>query len=270
MDLLQWLQAHWLDLLYAVIVIIVALFISTILERAAKRALLTRVSKSTADNVAKLIRYSILVVAVLIALTSIGVDVTGALIAGGFLGIVIGFAAQASISNFISGLLLLLERPFKIGDFIHVGDTVGMVVEIGILSTTIVTWDGVRVRIPSSQLFNSSFRNYTASRARLVTVEVQIPYSASIERAVEAIESKLREQWYVLEEPRPVVFAKSFGSDGVVLEVRAWTPGSTWFTLYSNLPRLVKSALDEVGIEIPFPQRVVWFASPLKTEESTR
>lgn len=266
MEILELLQVHLLNLLYVAVAVVAALFISTLLERTAKRALMRRFSKNVVNNVTKLIRFTVLTIAVLIALTSIGVDVTGALIAGGFLGIVIGLAAQASISNFISGLLLLLEKPFKIGDFIHVGNTVGMVSEVGILSTTIVTWDGVKVRIPSSQLFNSDFRNYTASRVRLASVEVQIPYSASIERAIEAIKSKLQEQWYVLEEPSPVVFAKSFADDGVVLEARAWTSGSTWFALFSNLPRLVKSALNEAGIEIPYPQRVVWFASPLKTE----
>jgi len=207
------------------------------------------------------------VLAIVVALASLGVDLTGALVAGGIIGIVIGFAAQASISNLISGILLLLERPFKMGDFIHIGDVVGAVVEIGILSTTIVTWEGIKVRIPSSELFNSSFRNYSASKIRVVRVDVQIPYSESIEKAAHVITSKLREQWYILEEPEPMVFAKEFANDGIVLEVRAWTPGSTWFTLYSNLPKLVKDALDEAGIEIPFPQRVVWFASPLKMEE---
>jgi len=270
MDVLGWLQARWLDLLYVVIVIVVALFISALLERAIRRALIKRVSTAIVNNVVKIVRYGVLVIAIFVALASIGIDVTGALIAGGFLGIVIGFAAQASISNFISGLLLVLERPFKLGDFIRVGDTIGMVTEIGILSTTIVTWDGVRVRIPSSQLFNSDLRNFTASRVRLVSVEVQIPYSASVEKATEAVKAKLKEQWYVLEEPEPVVFAKAFANDGVVLEVRAWTPSSTWFTLYSNLPRLVKGALDEAGIQIPYPQRVVWFATPLKTEEGAK
>ena len=74
----------------------------------------------------------------------------------------------------------------------------------------------------------------------------------------------------MLEEPEPIVFAKAFASNGVVLEVRAWTPGSTWFTLYSNLPRLLKEALDESGIQIPYPQRVVWFATSLKTEEGAK
>ena len=138
---------------------------------------------------------------------------------------------------------------------------------MGLLSTTKATWDGIKVRIPSSELFNSNFRNYTASKVRVVRVDVQIPYLGSIEKAAQAITSKLREQWYILEEPEPMAFAKEFANDGVVLEVRAWTPGSTWFTLYSNLPKLVKDALDEAGIDIPFPQRVVWLASPLKTEE---
>lgn len=268
--MLQWLQASWPRLLYAAAAIAIALLISRLLEGAVRRAVVARATKGVADSVAKLVRYSVLAAAALAALASLGVDVTGAIVAGGFLGIVVGFAAQASISNFVSGLLLLAERPFKIGDVISVGGDVGVVKEVGILSTTVVTWDGVRVRVPSSQLFNSSLKNYTASRARLVSVEVQIPYSASIERAVGAIESKLRGQWYVLEEPEPRAFAKAFASDGITLEVRAWAPGPAWFTLYSSLPRLVKEALDEAGIEIPYPQRVVWFASPLKTEGAAK
>lgn len=224
MDIVAWLQAHWLDLVYVVIVIAVALFIGALLERAIRRVLIKRVSATVVSNIVKVVRYGVLIIAIFAALASMGIDVTGALIAGGILGIVIGFAAQASISNFISRLLLVLERPFKLGDFVRVGDTIGMVTEIGILSTTIVTWDGVRVRIPSSQIFNSDLRNFTASKVRLVSVEVQIPYSASVEKAIEAIKVKLKEQWYILEEPEPVVFAKSFASDGVVLEVRAWTP----------------------------------------------
>jgi small-conductance mechanosensitive channel len=183
MDIVEWLQAHWLDLVYVVIVIAVALFIGALLERAIRRVLIKRVSATVVSNIVKVVRYGILIIAIFAALASIGIDVTGALIAGGILGIVIGFAAQASISNFISGLLLVLERPFKLGDFVRVGDTIGMVTEIGILSTTIVTWDGVRVRIPSSQIFNSDLRNFTASKVRLVSVEVQIPYSASVEKS---------------------------------------------------------------------------------------
>ncbi len=267
MDVIEWLQVHWVEILYVIVAVLAALFIGKLLAMAVRRALIERVSKPVADNIVKLIYYSLVVLAVVMALVSLGVDITGAVMAGGFAGIVIGFAAQASVSNVISGLFLLFEKPFKIGDFIHVGDIVGAVAEIGVLSTTIVTWDGVKVRIPSSELFNSSFKNYSASCVRLVRVGVQISYSASIDEAINAILSKLREQWYILEEPEPVVLAKEFASDGVTLEVRAWTPGSTWFILYSNLAKLVKDALDEAGIEIPFPQRVVWFASPLKVEE---
>lgn len=270
MEIIEWLQAYWVHIAYVVIAVVIALFISKLIERALRRTLVKRLSKTAIDNLAKLTRYAIIVLAIVVALASLGVDLTGALVAGGIIGIVIGFAAQASISNLISGILLLLERPFKIGDFIHVGDVVGAVVEVGLLSTTIVTWEGVKVRIPSSELFNSSFKNYSASRIRLVRIDVQIPYSASIDKAIDAISSNLRKQWYVLEEPEPMIFAKEFANDGVVLEVRAWTSGSTWFTLYSNLPKLVKEALDEVGIEIPFPQRVVWFASPLKMNEEDR
>ncbi|MEM0467956.1 MAG: mechanosensitive ion channel family protein [Pyrobaculum sp.] len=263
MDIIGWLQANWLNLIYVAFVIIVALFISVFIERAVRRALLNKVAKPVIDNIAKFIRYSILILASVIALASLGFDITGALVAGGFLGLVIGLAAQTSISNFISGVLLMFERPFSLGDYIHIGDVVGAVVDIGILSTTIVTWDGVRVRIPNSQIYNSGFRNYTASRVRLVRIDVQIPYTASIDKAAEVITKKLREQWYVLEEPEPVVFAREFADSGIVLEVRAWTAGVTWFNLYSSLATLVKRALDEAGIEIPYPQRVVWFATPL-------
>jgi len=115
---------------------------------------------------------------------------------------------------------------------------------------------GKGAHIPSSQIFNSDLRNFTASKVRLVNVGVQIPYSASVEKAVEAIKVKLKEQWYVLEGPEPDVFAKAFADDGIVLEVRAWTQLHV-VSLYSNLPRLMKEALDGAGIQISYPQRVV-------------
>lgn len=260
MYIIEWLQVYWIPILSFIIAILVALLISEALEKAIRRTLIKRLSVPAVENLVKVTRYTIITLAIIIALASAGVNITGVLVAGGIVGIVIGFAAQTSVSNIISGILLLLEKPFKLGDFIHVGDIIGAVVEIGILSTTIVTWDGVKVRIPSSELFNSSFRNYSASKVRLVSVDVQISYSDDIGKAVNAIRSKLREQWYILEEPEPTGFAKEFASDGVTLEIRAWTSGTTWFTLYSNLSRLVKEALDEAGVEIPFPQRVVRFA----------
>ena len=260
MYVIDWLQAQWINILSFIIAILIALLLSKAAEKAIRRALIRRLSVPAVENLVKVTRYTIIILAVVAALASAGVNITGALVAGGIVGIVIGFAAQTSVSNIISGILLLLEKPFKLGDFIHVGDIVGSVVEIGILSTTIVTWDGVKVRIPSSELFNSSFRNYSASKVRLVSVDVQISYDDDIGKAIDAIKSKLRGQWYILEEPEPTGFAKEFASDGVTLEVRAWTPGVTWFTLYANLSKLVKEALDEAGVEIPFPQRVVRFA----------
>jgi len=152
---------------------------------------------------------------------------------------------------------LMTERPFKIGDFINYNGNVGMVVDVGLLSTKIQSWEGYYVRIPNNELFNSPLINYSNSRARLVRVQFTIPFEHDLNKVINTIQKKLNNQWYILAEPAPIVFPVQFNENGVLLEARAWTSGNTWFTLYSQMAALIEDSLKELGVPYSYPRRIL-------------
>jgi len=215
---------------------------------------------------AKLFYYSVLTLAFFLALNFAGVSAKlSALIAAiGITGIVLGFAAQTVVSNFISGVFMYFDKPLQIGDAVKVGEVGGVVEDLRVLSTRIRSWDGTLVRIPNEKLFNSNIVNLMRYPARRVDVSVGIAYDSDVGRAIEIIRNTLDEMPFVLAEPEPLVYVDSLGDSAVILSIRAWAPSEKWFDVRTEIVERVKRALDEAGIEIPFPQRVNWFANELR------
>lgn len=217
---------------------------------------------------AKLFYYLIVTLAFFIALNIAGFTgrLTTLLAAAGITGIVLGFSAQTVVSNFISGIFMYFDRPLQIGDPVEVGGYSGIVHDIRILSTRIRTWDGLLVRIPNEKLFNSEIKNLQKYPARRVNIIVGIAYKEDAGRAIEVIKKTLDEMPYVLAEPEPTVFVDSLGDNSVNISIKAWAPTVKWFDVRTQIVQRVKEALDEAGIEIPFPQRVNWFAEELRVK----
>ncbi len=244
----------------AALALLIAWLVGKRLSLLVRRRLHEKAPKHVIQNASKTVYYLVILIGVAIAIRALeipGLTLTELLIAGGFIGIVIGLAAQQTLSNLFAGILLLIERSFKIGDFINYGNNVGMVVDIGFLSTKVQSWEGFSIRIPSSQLFNSVTINYSSSIVRLVKVNFTVPYETDINKVIEAMINKLNQEWYVLVEPPPRIFPIQFAENGITIEVRAWTSGKTWFELYSNLPRLVENTLKELGIPYSYPKRII-------------
>ncbi len=202
----------------------------------------------------RVIFYSIIAIGVTAALSPLGIDLTGLLVAGGVTGVVVGFAAQTVVANALSGIFLHIDRPLKLGDPVQVENVSGHVVDISIFSTRIKTWDGNIVRIPNDKLFSSLITNYTASVARRIEFKIGISYSSDIGKAKEAILKVLNDHPLVLVNPPPEVFVEDFGDSAIVLAARCWAPAQLWFATKKQLLELIKKAFDEVGVEIPFPQ----------------
>ena len=217
---------------------------------------------------AKLFYYAIVTLAFFIALNIAGLTgkLTTLLAAAGITGIVLGFSAQTVVSNFISGIFMYFDKPLEIGDPVEVAGYSGIVHDIRILSTRIRTWDGLLVRIPNEKLFNSEIKNLQKYPARRVDIVVGIAYKEDAEKAIEVIKKTLDEMPYVLAEPEPTVFVDNLGDNSVNIAIRAWAPSEKWFDVRTQIVQRVKEALDEAGIEIPFPQRVNWFAEELKVK----
>ncbi len=219
-----------------------------------RRSLRPKVPPHVYVGIEKVVVYGIILIGVVAALSPFGIQLTGLLMVGGFASLVIGFAAQTVFANFFSGLLLYVERPFKIGDPIKVLDYVGRVEDISMVSTKIRTWDGVLVRIPNEKLMNSDISNYSKSVARRVDIPIGISYKSDIEKAREALRRMLEEHPLVLVYPPPKVYVVDYSDSAIVLKLRCWVPTSMWFETYMELVAKVKATLDEAGIEIPFPQ----------------
>ena len=169
-------------------------------------------------------------------------------------GVAIGLALQGSLSNFAGGLMLLIFKPFKVGDFIEVCGETGVVKEITVVYTVLLTTDNKRITLPNGTITNSVIENYSAEDLRRVDLTVNTAYSCDIEK-VKAIVTTLAEQHpLALAEPAPQVRVSAHGDSSLTYVVRVWCKNENYWDLYFDLTESIKKAFDENGVEIPFPQ----------------
>jgi small-conductance mechanosensitive channel len=252
------------DLFWLIVILAVAIIIARVVTANMRRALEEKIPKNDLEILLKIIYFGILILGVMVALPN--VDLSGVLIAGGIVGLVIGFASQSVVANFISGLFLIIERPVKIGDNVNVGEISGNVDDIHILSTIVKTYDGVYVRIPNEKVFTSNITNYWSNPARRFEYVVGIRYADDAEKAIHIIRQQIWEHPFALKSPAPSVYVDELGDNGVNIMVRIWAPSHVWWDVRTHLLWKIKVALEAEGIEIPFPQRTLWFSEPLRAE----
>jgi len=247
-----------LDLFIFVAILVVAVVIAKIVRLNIRRALKEKVPKTTLVAIEKIAYYTIIIIGFIIAIPYIGFSLSGLLVAGGIAGIVLGLATQTVVSNLISGLFLMAEKPIQIGDGVSIGDVGGVVKDIRVLSTTIRTWDGIYVRLPNEKVFTSNIYNYNAHAARRFEYKVSIAYKSDADKAIEVIKNLLEEHPLILKEPAPQIFVEELADSSVDLVVKIWAPSSEWYGVKTEMLWKIKVALEKAGIEIPFPQLVIW------------
>lgn len=215
----------------------------------------------TAKNFGKIIYFGIIIISFLVFTTSTGVDFSGLLVAGGILGIVIGFATQSVVSNLISGIFLLIEKPTKQGDSVELPDSniSGSFVDVGTFSCRIRKFDGTIMRIPNEKFFTSNIRVLTDSPVRRHEAKVGIAYKEDIDAAIQVLKKTISSRIpYVLHEPEPEFRIEELGDSSINILILVWFPKQDWGKVAPVLLKIAKNALDDAGIEIPFPQRVIW------------
>lgn len=223
-----------------------------------RRSLAEKIPANELNLILKVLNFSIIAIFSLIALPFLGIDLSGLIAAGGFAGLVVGFASRSIVANLVSGLFLMAERPIKIGDQIKVEDVEGFVEDIHILSTIIRTYDGLFVRIPNEKLFTSNIVNLVVNPVRRLEYVIGISYKDDAEKAIEIIRRVVEDHPFALKNPEPTIFVDELGESSVNIVVRVWCPSSVWFDVKTELLWKIKVELEKAGIEIPFPQRVVW------------
>jgi small-conductance mechanosensitive channel len=266
LDMHLYKKVSVLDGLVAVLVVAVAFIAARLVAAYMRRAFKDKIRKDNLEIAVKLINWSIVAVAVIYALGALGFKLSGLMVAGGIAGVVIGFASQSIVGNLISGIFLMIERPIKIGDQVSINDYAGFVEDIRIISTTLRTFDGLFVRIPNEKIFTAPIVNYVNHIVRRIDYTVGIRYSDDADKAIAVIKHVIDEYPFALKYPEPVVFVETLGDNCVTIAVRIWAPVAEWYGAKKELLWRIKTELEREGMEIPFPQRVVWFGNELQTK----
>ncbi len=213
-------------------------------------ALLHKMIVSSAKNI-------VVFVGILIALSQLGISL-GPLLAGvGIAGFIIGFALQDSLANFASGLMILLYRPFDIGDFVEAGGVQGEVSHMSLVNTTFMTFDNQKLIVPNNKIWQSVITNITAQETRRVDLVFGISYGDDIEKAERILRDVVSAHDAVLDDPEPNIRVHELGESSVNFIVRPWVKTDDYWPTYWDLTRAVKLRFDAEGISIPFPQRDV-------------
>lgn len=253
-----------LTILLTIVIIVAGFAIAHTVRIVTTRYIGSHLPPDTRKTLGKVTYYVIIAIALLSALGVSGIDLSGVFLAGGIAGIVIGFATQSLFSNLISGIFLQIDKPMKIGDPVLITgklpDVAGIVVEVTTLSSRLRMFDGTYVRLPNFDVFMSEIRNYSGAAARRVEISVGIAYKEDVGKVVGIIRKNLKETQLVLVEPEPDIYVDSLGDSAVNINVWCWVPFSIWFDMRKQIIQQVKRELDANGIEMPFPQRVVYLA----------
>ncbi|UCH85275.1 MAG: mechanosensitive ion channel, partial [Candidatus Latescibacterota bacterium] len=214
-------------------------------------------TQSVSGSISLLANYSIMLIGFILALTAAGIEWGKMAIIFGALGVGIGFGLQNIVNNFISGLILILERPVSVGDMIEVGELLGKVKRIGIRSSTLRTREGAEVIVPNANLISNEVVNWTLSdRNRRIVIKLGVEYGSK-PREVLAILFKIMERDdRILKSPAPQALFTGFGDSSLDFMIRFWVVGwEGWRQIISDISTEINDALDEAGIGIPFPQR---------------
>ncbi len=242
-----------------VVVVVVGLFTAKILGNIIEKSVTERFDPQKGNIARKLATYFILLAVLIVVLSTFGIGLTGLLAAIGLFTVAIGFAAQTSVSNVISGLFLQMERPFEVDDIIEVEGTAGVILSVDLLSTKLRTFDNLFIRIPNETLLKSTIKTISKYETRRIDIDFGIAYKENIAHSKEVITSFVQSHPLVLKDPEPLVFTLSLGDSSVNLKARVWINRNDYISAIDQLTEGVKNALDDAGIEIPFPHLSLYF-----------
>lgn len=255
----------------AILILIVGWSISRLLGRWV-RSLLSRthrVDPTVVGFFSVFVRYAVLVVVVIMVLGQFGVQTASIITALGAAGLAIGLALQGTLQNIAAGIMLLVLRPFRVGEYIEADGVSGTIQEIGLFATELKTLDGLYRMAPNSQLWNVPVTNYSRLPERRHDLVIGIGYEDDIEKAQSVLMDLARADSRVLSDPQPWAYVSELGDSAVAVTLRYWTRSADWWTTSRELTKAAKIAFDENGISIPFPQITYSGALPGQKESES-
>jgi small conductance mechanosensitive channel len=242
----------------AILILIVGRIVAGVLRRGTLRAMKKgNVDETLSMFFGRLVFIAIMLFAALAALAKFGVQTASFVAVLGATGFAVGFAMQGSLSNFAAGVMLLVFRPFKVGDVVDVGGVVGKVKEVALFTTTLATPDNVKIIVGNSGVFGSTIKNFSAYDTRRCDLLIGIGYDSDIQKAIEVMEGLIKADDRILDDPEHQIAVSELADSSVNFVVRMWVNAADYWGVKFDMTRAIKEAFDKNGIEIPFPQRVV-------------
>ena len=227
----------------------------------ARRTMKNRVTDQAKMLTTKVINYTGITVIVVIVLLEFGINLTPILGAAGILGLAIGIASQASLSNVISGIFLVSEKPFAVKDAIRGGDKSGTVVSIDLLSVKIRTFDNLYIRIPNEKIVSGEVTNVSRYPIRRMDFSISVAYKDDLLRVRELLQDIASKNTLVLEEPAPTIMFEDFGDSGIPIFFAVWFQKADYVAVRNSVLQEIKARFEAEGIEIPFPHRTIYAGS---------
>ena len=259
---MNWLQADGvsvgLKIVGAVAIFFLGRIVAAALRKSIKKVMTNRsVDPSLTGFVASLAYFAVIAFTVVAVVGQFGVQTASFVAIFGAAGFAVGMALQGTLANFASGVMLLLFRPFKTGDFIDAAGIMGSVKDIQIFSTTLATPDNVLITVPNGKLYGDIIKNFNGYDTRRVDMTMGIGYDSDINKAMEIIRGLLKNDSRIMSDPEPLVAVAELADSSVNMVVRPWVKGSDYWAVFFDFHKNCKEAFDASGIEIPFPQTVV-------------
>jgi len=250
---------YGLNVLGAIAILIVGWIVAGWARSAVNRALgrVKAIDDTLRPFLASLVRYTILAFVVVAVLEQFGFETTSLIALIGAAGLAIGLALQGTLSNLAAGVMLLIFRPFKVGQYIDAGGNAGTVKAINLFTTDMTTPDNVLIIVPNKDLWNTSIKNFSAFETRRLDFVLGIGYGDNIDQAFGVIQSVIDGDDRCQKDPASLVAVSNLGDSSVDITVRVWCKASDYWDLKWDLTKGFKQSLDAAGVEIPFPQRTV-------------
>ena len=262
------ITTYGLSVVGAVVILIVGFMAAGWVKSAVSKALskIEKVDETLRAFFASLAYYAVVVFTVVAVLAQFGIETTSFIAVLGAAGLAIGLALQGTLSNVAAGVMLLLFRPFKIGDYIEGGGLAGTVKSITLFVTELATPDNVQIIAPNSQLWGSAIKNYSFHATRRVDLVIGIAYEDDIDRALAACIDEVQKDSRALADPAPMAAVTDLGDSSVNFTVRIWCNAADYWGLKFDMTKNLKNRMDAENISIPYPQRMVHSVSAAAAE----
>ena len=241
------------------VILLVSWILAKLLGKAVKKAVmkLQTASELLKDFIVNITRKTVFLIGFVVALSMLEINIGPLLATIGAAGFIVGFALQGTLSNFAAGILILVYRPYDVGDLVDIGGTFGTVEAMTIVSTTLRKLDNQKVIVPNNMIWGDIITNVTGTSKRRVDMVFGIGYSDDIAKAQKILEEILANHAAILKDPEPIVRVHELGDSSVNFVVRPWVETDNYWDVYWDITRSVKERFDEEGVSIPFPQRDV-------------